>query len=115
MAVVALLAATAIIIYYRSHNPADGGVPGCLFLRLTGCMCPGCGSQRALHAILNGDITAAWHHNAMLFFLIPVAALYGLAAFDTPLSRRLRTYVERPLVITAIAASIIAWWILRNI
>lgn len=115
MAAVALVAAAAIAVYYRFHDPAAGAVPQCLFRRLTGLDCPGCGSQRALHAALNGDFAAVWHYNAMLFFLVPVAVLYGFAALDTAPSRRLRRYIEHPAAIALIAAAIILWWILRNI
>ncbi len=115
MAAVAFLAAVAIAFYYRFHDPAAGAVPQCIFKRLTGLECPGCGSQRALHAVLNGDFSAAWHYNAILFFLMPVAALYGFAALDIAASRRLRRHIEHPVAIAIIAAAIIIWWFIRNI
>lgn len=115
VAAAAVIVAVAIAFYYGLHDPAAGGAPQCLFYKLTGWECPGCGSQRALHAALNGDLTAAWHYNAMLFFLVPVAALYGFASLDTTASRRLRRRIEQPAALALLAAAIIAWWILRNI
>lgn len=44
----------------------------CLFKKLFGINCPGCGLSRAIVALLEGHITEAWHHNALLFVLIPV-------------------------------------------
>ena len=34
-------------------------IPACPFLSLTGLLCPGCGSARALHALLHGELAAA--------------------------------------------------------
>ena len=36
------------------------GIP-CLFHQFTGLSCPGCGTQRALFALLHGHPLAAWH------------------------------------------------------
>lgn len=38
---------------------------------LTGWQCPGCGSQRAVHYLLNGHFAAAWQMNPLLLVAIP--------------------------------------------
>ena len=46
--------------------------PGCQFHTLTGLHCPGCGTTRALHALLNGRIAQAFAYNAVAFLVLPV-------------------------------------------
>jgi hypothetical protein len=36
--------------------------------------CPGCGTTRALHALLNGRLTQALAYNALIFLVLPVLA-----------------------------------------
>ncbi len=48
--------------------------PVCLFHRLTGLLCPGCGSLRALHQLFHGHLSAAWHCNALLVLSLPLFA-----------------------------------------
>ncbi|WP_302614336.1 DUF2752 domain-containing protein [uncultured Muribaculum sp.] len=65
---------------YFSFDPASTHLfPKCLFLQVTGFKCPGCGSQRAVHAILNGDMATAWRMNAFLVAAIPVIAVMLVA------------------------------------
>ena len=42
----------AIYVYSHIHPSSSPLFPKCPFLMLTGMKCPGCGSQRALHALL---------------------------------------------------------------
>ncbi|WP_158605921.1 DUF2752 domain-containing protein [Taibaiella sp. KBW10] len=63
-----LYIATLLLNQYTS---LDISIP-CLFKKAFGVDCPGCGLSRAVSALLQGDITLAWHHNALLFLLIPV-------------------------------------------
>lgn len=74
-----LLAAGALLLgvvlfYFYSHNPEEGGafLP-CPLRATTGLLCPGCGSQRAVHYLLHGAFTKAWHYNELL----PLYAVYG--------------------------------------
>ena len=55
----------ALIFFYRHFNPADASshAPRCILRAVSGYDCPGCGSQRAFHAMLNGNIAEAWNHN----------------------------------------------------
>ncbi len=46
--------------------------PICLFHSLTGLLCPGCGSLRALHQLLHGHLLAALRFNALLVISLPV-------------------------------------------
>ncbi len=79
--------------------------PPCVFHSLTGLQCPGCGTTRALHHLLHGDIVGAFHLNAMLFVVVPFGVLASA-------SRRFATH---PLTGWAAAVVTVAWWIGRNL
>jgi len=49
--------------------------PGCTFHRLTGLNCPGCGSTRALYALLHGHWQAALRDNALFMATLTAVAL----------------------------------------
>jgi hypothetical protein len=49
----------------------------CPFHAATGLRCPGCGSQRALEALLHGRIGQAWSLNAALFSAPPLIAAHA--------------------------------------
>lgn len=48
--------------------------PPCVILSTTGLTCAGCGGQRMIFALLRGDLAGAFHHNPLLFFLLPLTA-----------------------------------------
>jgi len=60
-------------------DPATAGFyPPCLFRSLFGFQCPGCGSLRAVHQLLHGNLGAAWALNRTVFVALPLAAVAGL-------------------------------------
>lgn len=101
---------------YYALDPASSGVfPRCSFLTITGYKCPGCGSQRAIHALLNGDVAGAFRYNALLLIAIPWIALCLFA--ETQRTRRPQLYAKlnAPLLIWLFLAMVLSWWLLRNI
>lgn len=53
----------------------------CIFHKITGLYCAGCGGTRALISFFHGDILNAIHLNALLMVLLPVAFYCYLAGF----------------------------------
>ena len=67
-----LLLAGLFVYIYATVSPESSNLfPKCLFLQLTGFRCPGCGSQRVIHSLLTGDISAAFRYNAFMVLMIP--------------------------------------------
>ena len=89
-------------------------MPKCIFHELTGWQCPGCGSQRMLHALLHGELREAWHHNALLLMLLPL--LIPMVWLEINRERYLKAYmrVHSLPVVLATVAVILLWWLLRN-
>jgi hypothetical protein len=66
----------AAVLYF--FNPATNGFyPVCRFHQLTGLNCPGCGATRACHALLHGDLAAAFRDNALFVLSLPALLLRG--------------------------------------
>jgi Protein of unknown function (DUF2752) len=66
--------AMTITAFYFFWNPAENSLlPSCPFKNLTNFYCPGCGGQRAFHAMLHGEFIEAFHDNLLIFIVIPVA------------------------------------------
>ena len=110
---------TGIAVVYKYLDPAVVPIfPRCPFRLLTGYLCPGCGSQRAIHHLLNLDLPGAWRMNPLLVIALPYL-LFGLIL--KPLSRhnargtRLldQLYGYRASVVALVV--IVLFWIGRNI
>jgi hypothetical protein len=101
----------------RLFDPATSGLfPPCPVRYLTGWYCPGCGSLRALHALLHGDLPTAWAMNPLTVIVLPFV-IYGLA------SHMLREFrgqglpnIFLPAIwIRALAVVVVAYGIARNL
>lgn len=116
---IAIILVTILAILYRTYNP-NGNVYflKCPFREFTGLKCPGCGSQRAVHYLLNFDIFNAIKENVILVLSIPYI-LTGLV-FDSLKKPNENILKWRKILfgrkaIFVILFIIIAFWILRNI
>lgn len=110
---IAVLAAAAL--YFIFDPAVSKWAPKCAFKSLTGWECPGCGSQRMIHALLHGDFTAAWHANAILLCLLPLLILMLFAAYTRTRYPRLYALLNSMPVIIAVSAILVGWGIIRNL
>jgi hypothetical protein len=82
IAMAAALGGLAVV--YRFPPTEYSFYPRCPIYLTTHWLCPGCGSTRALHALLHLDIQGALHYNALFTFLFPVACLWlGFICYRT--------------------------------
>lgn len=88
--------------------------PQCVFHRVTGLDCPGCGSLRALHALLHGDFAAALHFNAFLVLSLPLFAWLGLRIAGRNM-RAEPVAPFRPVWLWLYLAAFVMFGIIRNL
>jgi hypothetical protein len=75
LALASALGCAAILFWF---DPSQSRFyPRCLFQEATGLLCPGCGSLRAIHQLLHGNLAAALRFNALLVVSLPVLAWFG--------------------------------------
>ena len=105
------------IFLIAAINPSEHRVfPGCPFLTLTGYQCPGCGSQRALHQLIHGNIVQAVALNFLLLpGLVYAGTGYLLSAFypDKWKEVQPRWYGARAALVAIVV--IVVYWVGRNI
>ena len=98
------LGAGAVVFFF---NPSTHGFyPICLFHKLTGWNCPGCGMTRALYALLHGNFSVALRDNVLFVFLLAAAAVrgawFGVRKFQNrPTGQFFPLKISWPLLIAA--------------
>ena len=112
-----LIAISGATVVLWIFDPATSGVlPPCPLLALTGWYCPGCGSLRAFHQLLHGNLRNAMAMNPLAVLTLPFLA-YG-AASQTNWVMRGR-YLPRIFLpanwIRALCAVIVIFGIVRNL
>ena len=100
----AAAACTVLLLIPPGSKYADW-LPKCMFHKLTGLYCPGCGGTRALSSLLHGDLKASLHNNLLL---IPGGLTLALLTVKQNISLNRRAAI-------AIVAIIVAFTVLRNI
>ena len=91
--------------------------PPCLFYEITGLYCVGCGTGRALMALLQGRLYAALRYQPMLICM-PVLVYYVVKLYVAfVFGRDILPFpkVKSKWVAIVITVVIVAYWILRNV
>lgn len=104
------------VLYW--FNPEDYiWMPKCPTKLLFNIECPGCGFQRAIHAILHGEITRAFALNPFLFLAAPYAILSLLCDFITNIriKKRLESIAENKYMRYGYVVLFFVWFLIRNI
>lgn len=111
------LAAGCGLLLLGLFDPATSGMfPPCPLHYFTGLYCPGCGSLRAMHQLLHGNLRGAWALNPMAVLLLPFVA-YGLtseALFEVR-GRRLPHFFLPAVWIETLGVVIVLFGIVRNL
>jgi len=108
---------SAILLFFL-FNPTDHSffIP-CPFNYATGYHCPGCGSQRAIHQLLHGNLSAAFWLNPLLIISLPII-IYALGQkvynylFGT--DHRVGLFYNRFFIYGFFGLALL-FWILRNV
>jgi len=105
-----------LLLYF--YNPSVTKVfPPCPLNYITGLYCPGCGSLRTIHSLLNGEFVEAFGYNPLLIVLIPLIIYLLLAQPGLILKgRSLVPNLKYPAwFYRALISVIILYGVLRNI
>jgi hypothetical protein len=61
--------------------------PGCPVFRYLHLYCPGCGSTRALAALLHGHVADAMYYNPLFVMLLPLLLAFGGIAYWSAMTK----------------------------
>jgi hypothetical protein len=109
--VAAVLAVTMVYFFFDARK---GLFPQCPFHFITGFHCPGCGSQRALSALVHGDIVSAMHYNILLILFLPLLLHAGFVSIRYSNTEKLKLWYN-PLFGRIVVIVVLSFWLLRNI
>lgn len=111
--VAVLVAALAVLfVFPPTQYPF---YPRCPLHAITGLHCPGCGSLRAVHSLLHGDLASALHFNALLILSLPFLACLGFHSIRVSLGKTTANNAPRPIWIWIFFATMMAFGLLRNL
>ncbi len=112
-----IVAIVLFIAVYDSYNPTiTKWMPKCPSMLLFGVECPGCGTQRAIHSILNGEFRAAFFYNPLMVLSVPYILLLLLSEITFMKIRypRFRAIISGQKSIWIVLALLILYTIIRN-
>lgn len=106
----------ALLVYYRL-DPSQHFFPRCPLHWLTGLHCPGCGTQRALHALLHCHWQQAAGHNLLAALYAPVVAFGTAQGLWAAVSGRpgRQSFLYRPWFGWLTVALVLSFAVLRNL
>jgi len=96
------------IFYLKVISPVFNIHIPCIFNKITGLDCPGCGMTRAALSLLDGNIYQAFRWNMLIFILIPLYSVYTILINIEKLTKW-----GKALELSMLALAII-FFILRN-
>ena len=110
----ALAGTAALALWWLGPRPPVW-LPPCPFHVLTGLLCPGCGSTRALYAIGHGEWSRALGQNPLLVVALPALLLWALHSLWRA-CRWNQSPVQLPRPTASVAlAVLLLYFLLRNL
>lgn len=112
-----LLIVVMVILYYLVNPSCESFPIKCPWRLLTATQCPACGFQRALHALLHGDVAHALSYNYFFILSIPYVFLVVLSTWYNynHVFDKLKSIVYHRYTLSVYIVLYFIWWIVRNI
>ena len=111
---ITLLLVGTIFFFFDPNR--SGFYPICLFHKVTGLNCPGCGGLRALHQLTHGNFVTAFHCNPLLMVLLPFITFMTLRWFIRGREAFVgNTVLFRPAALWILLAITLLFTVLRNL
>ena len=118
IAISAAMALIAIAAFLWAFNPVETPFsPKCVFKAATGLSCPGCGGQRAAHALLHGRILEAVGYNMVLVAAVPYLAAAAFARWlaKPGMRQRMEALMGKYATAKRLLWAVTGWFVVRNI
>lgn len=116
MILIIIAAFLALGCYYFFDPQQVTWMPKCPFRELTGLECPACGNQRALHALLHGNLGMAFSYNPFFIISSPYLFLLCISAWSNKgRMARIKEMVQNRKVVNVYLIAICVWWVIRNL
>jgi hypothetical protein len=110
-----LLIAIVFVYYYINPSEVDF-LPKCVLYTTTGFYCPGCGSQRATHHLLNFNILGVLQQNLFYFVVLLIVGYHLIiSSINLFFKKHFYNYLYHPKTPVIFLIFLILFWILRNI
>lgn len=110
----ALIVAAGVVIYKLTDFKLQDLLPPCLFYKVTGLKCVGCGATRAVDSLLEGKFIAAFYYNplftAVIAMLLLLFILFLVNAF-----RKKPFFLPLEKYLYAILIAALFFWVFRNL
>lgn len=112
-----LLLGTGFAFLYFFINPSNlNFFPKCPLYVTTGIYCPGCGSQRATHQLLQLNLYGVLQQNVLYFIGVLILGYHiVITSLNLFFKKNSYNYIYHPKTPIIILIVIIIYWVLRNI
>lgn len=110
-----VLLSLAALLALAWKSPQAWGIPPCPFYYFTGLFCPGCGTLRATHSLLQGDLAGALGFNPLLVLFLPYMGFFWLSQMAAAVTAKTWSPSASPRWGWAAFALIVSFWVLRNL
>lgn len=107
--------ALVMLFLLRDYIMPVGHYFPCMFRKLTGLLCPGCGNTRAVNHLVHGRLWLALRSNPDLPFLIAVPLGFYIELIADIFGRKLRIVPRSLWLWGAVIAAFAVFYVLRNI
>jgi hypothetical protein len=110
------ISSTVFFVFNNINPSVSSFFPPCPFHKLTGLYCPGCGSLRALHQLLHGNISKSFNYNPLMILSLPFI-IYSFLSYiiEEIIGKSLPKIFIPAFYIWILLVIILLFGILRNI
>lgn len=110
-----MLCLIGLAVLFFGHPTGYSFIPRCPFYQVTGLYCPGCGSLRATHYLLQGEVTSSFRNHPLLIPLLAfLLFLYGKRLYEFRFNTSISLRGEL-LFSIAVLMTFVLFFVIRNI